>query len=327
MCNITLCICIYNGASFLPQTLDSLLKQSFMDFSLLLIDDGSTDDTLTVVENYRDMGWEGFEVVSLPKNRGTAFCRDFALRHCQTPYMMFFDSDDIARPKLIETLYKEMLSDERLIAVSCYCSYMDEKGKPLAGGLFLGPVTEDEFISKASGGKMIFMLPPTLFKREYALKAGGYRQAEWFPKGNIRLEDLSEDVDLWGRMSDFYADGKLMLTVPEVLFLYRKRESSLSTGFAKSRAMGLKMMYIKANQLRRRAGEDELTFSGFINTFNLWKKFNFERKNAGTYFYRRACFSFVHRNFFSCVFYLMLGGLCSPLYPLEKYKANFRKRS
>ena len=323
---VTICLCVYNGASYILQTLKSLSQQTVKDFSLLVVDDCSTDNTLSIVEQHLKLWEEGFEVISMPENRGTAYCRNFALHHCKTPLMMFFDSDDIAEPDLVETLYNRMLSDERLIAVSCYCRYMDERGNKLAGGLFLGPKSEEEFIKKASAGKMMFMLPPTLFKREYAIKAGGYRQAEWFPKGKIRLEDLSEDVDLWGRMSDFYTDGKLMLTIPETLFCYRKQEASLSTGFAKSRAMGLKMMYIKANQLRRRAGERELHFSDYMISLGLWKKLNFERKNAGAYFYRRACFSFVHRQFLRCFFYLLTGGLCSPLYPLEKYRANFNKK-
>ena len=322
---ITVCLCAYNGSAYLSETLESLRFQSRKDFSLLIIDDCSTDDTLSIVEQYRDAGWRGFEIVSMPENKGTAYCRNFALHHCKTPLMMFFDSDDIAKPELVETLYNKMISDERLVAVSCHCRYMDDKGNKLPGGLFLGPETEEEFISKASAGKMIFMLPPTLFKRECAIKAGGYRQAEWFPKGKIRLEDLSEDVDLWGRMSDFYAEGKLMLTVPMPLFFYRKRESSLSTGFAKSRAMGLKMMYIKANQLRRRAQQEEWTFSEFTGSLEWWKKFNFERKNAGTYFYRCACFCYVRRQLLRCAFFLGLGVICSPLYPLEKYRANFKK--
>ena len=45
---------------------------------------------------------------------------------------------------------------------------------------------------------------------------------------------MSEDVDLWGRMSDFYKEGKYMITLPEVLFLYRKNTNSLSSGFKKA---------------------------------------------------------------------------------------------
>lgn len=67
----------------------------------------------------------------------------------------------------------------------------------------------------------------------------------------------------------------------------------MSTGFAKSRAMGQKMMYIKANQLRRRTSLPELKFAEYWQTLGLITKLNYERRNLATYFYRQACFSWV----------------------------------
>lgn len=327
MSNITLCICIYNGASYLAKTLESLNNQTCKDFSLLIVDDGSTDNTAALVEKYRNCGWRNFELISMPENRGTAYCRDFALRHVTTPLMMFFDADDIAKPELVEKLFNKINSDDSLIAVSCYCNYMDSKGNPLNGGLYLGPKSKDEFLAKAESGKMMFMLPPTLFKREYAIRAGGYRQAEWFPTGKIRYQDQSEDVDLWGRMSDFYTEGKWMVTIPEVLFLYRKNTSSLSTGFAPAKVMGQKLMYIKENQKRRRAHLPELKFQEYWDSLSLWRKLQFERQNRGAYYYRQACFAWVNKKIFRCAWYLGWGCLFAPLYPLEKYNANFRKKN
>lgn len=326
MNQLTLCICVFNGEAYLSKTLESLRLQTFQDFDLLLIDDGSTDATVRIAQDFlAKTGWKN-TLVSLPENRGTAYTRDYALRHAATPLIMFFDSDDIAKPEMIEKLYTKLASDENLIAVGCFCNYMDAKGNPLPGGLFLGPQGKEEFLQKAQAGKMMFFTPPTLFRREYAIRAGGYRQADWFPTGPIRYEDLSEDVDLWGRMSDFFAEGKLMVTLPEVLFFYRKNTNSLSTGFSKARAMGQKMMYIKANQLRRRAGLPELRFDEYWRTLNRWKKFQFERRNLGAFLYREACFAYVRRNFIRCGIRLLGGVLCSPGYPVEKYKANFCRK-
>ena len=162
---------------------------------------------------------------------------------------------------------------------------------------------------------------------EYALKAGGYRQAEWFPvrEDGIRYQDMSEDVDLWGRMSDFHIEGKCILVIPETLFFYRKNTNSLSTGFVKGRVMGQKLLYVKANLKRRRAGLPELRFQEFWRELSLWKRLGFERRNCGAYFYRCACFAWVRRHLIACISCLLLGVLFTPLYPLEKYRANFRR--
>lgn len=329
-CCLTIVLCVYNAEKYIVETLESLRNQTFKEFRLLILDDHSTDASLEVVKRYfAENSWTTPEIVEFPENHGTAFLRDYALRHCTTPVMMFFDSDDLAMPEMVGKLYAKLQSDSDLIAVSCYCNYMDADGKKLNGGLFLGPKTKAESLAKAAAGKMMFMPIQTLFRREYALRAGGYRQAEYFPKrkDGIRYEDMSEDVDLWGRMSDFYAEGKYIIMLPEVLFLYRKNTNSLSTGFAKARAMGQKLLYIKANQLRRRANLPELNFGDYWASLSRWKKFNFERQNLGAYFYRKACFAWVKHRFVATAWDLFLGGVCSPLYPLEKYRANFRKKS
>lgn len=324
---LSIAICSFNAEKYIRSMLDSILEQSLQFFQLLIVDDHSSDNTVAAVKAYlEEKGFESYELIVFPENHGTAYVRNFALHHVQTPYMMFFDADDIAMPKLVEKLYQKISSDNSLIAVSSYCGYMDAEGNKLNGGIFLGPKTKEEFLAKAETGKMLFIPYAAMFRREWAIKAGGYRQAEWFPKGNIRYEDMSEDVDLWGRMSDFYCKGKSILVIPEILFYYRKNTNSLSTGFRKARVMGQKLMYIKFNQLQRRAGKPELKFQEYWTHLNWWKKLNFERKNLGTYFYRQACFAWIQRRIFRCAGNLLIGGLCSPLYPLEKYRANFKKK-
>lgn len=328
MNELTICICVYNGAQYLKNTLVSIQNQTYRHWKLLIIDDCSTDDTYTIAKSYLDFHSDiNGSVISLLHNSGTAYARQYALEHVDTPLMLFFDADDIAKPDFVEKLYHTITSDEDLIAVSCYCDYMDAEGHPLKGGIYLGPTSKEAYTAMAVSGKNMFLPYTAIFRREYALKAGGYRQAKWFPvrKDGIRYQDMSEDVDLWGRMSDFYQEGKCILVIPETLFYYRKNTNSLSTGFSKARVMGQKLLYIKANLKRRRANKSELTFEEFWQQLQWFKKLNFERRNCGAYFYRCACFDYVKRKFLRCILYLGLGALCSPLYPIEKYKANFKK--
>lgn len=329
MNELTICICVYNGAQYLKNTLVSIQNQTYQHWKLLIIDDCSTDDTYTIAKSYLDFHSDiNGSVISLLHNSGTAYARQYALEHVDTPLMLFFDADDIAKPEFVEKLYRTITSDENLIAVSCYCDYMDAEGNPLKGGIYLGPTSKEAYTAIASSGKNMFLPYAAIFRRDYALKAGGYRQAQWFPIriDGIRYQDMSEDVDLWGRMSDFYKEGKCILVLPETLFYYRKNTNSLSTGFSKARVMGQKLLYIKANLKRRRANLKEFTFDEFWQQLTWWKKFNFERRNGGAYFYRCACFDYVKKKYIRCVLNLCLGALCSPLYPMEKYKANFRKK-
>lgn len=61
---------------------------------------------------------------------------------------MFLDADDILKPDAIETMYRKITSDKDLMAVGCYLEYMDENGKKMGGGLFLGETTKEGFYEK-----------------------------------------------------------------------------------------------------------------------------------------------------------------------------------
>ena len=272
-CDLTVCICAYNAEKYIAETLESLKNQTYKNFKLLIVNDCSNDRTVEIAESFSTSGWGSFEIVNMECNHGTAFCRNFALNYVKTDLMMFFDADDIAQPELIQILINKICSEHDLIVVGCYCNYMDENGKKLNGGIYLGPTDRDTFLRKAEAGKMFFLTPPSIFQREYAIKAGGYRQAQWFPANSgIRYEDMSEDVDLWGRMSDFYTEGKYIIVIPQTLYFYRKLTNSLSSGFEKSRVMGQKIMYIKHIQLKRRKGLAEDTFEQFWGNLPLMKK-------------------------------------------------------
>ena len=103
------------------------------------------------------------------------------------------------------------------------------------------------------------MQPTAVYDREVALRVGGHN-VDGFPDGRPRYQDLCEDLDLWTRMSDLYAEGKAIVVIPEVLCRYRKHEKALS---ANSMGMTLRMRHIKTNLKRRRRGQSELSFIDF----------------------------------------------------------------
>ena len=82
--------------------------------------------------------------------------------------------------------------------------------------------------------------------------------------GKPRYRDFCEDLDLWTRLSDLYAEGKYIIVLPEVLYLYRKSERLSTSHFN----MIIKMEYVKVNLRRRRRGMKELTFIDYCNSLS-----------------------------------------------------------
>ena len=327
--NLTVVICLYNAEEYIEETLKSLEEQTFANFKLLIIDDYSLDGSINKAEEYlRNSSFKDQEIkiIKLEENKGTAYVRNYALHHVETPLMMFFDADDIAKPDLLEKLYVKINESDNNIAISCHSEYIDMNSNKIVGGQFIGPKNKEDFLKRAEDGKLTFMLPPTLFKREFAIEAGGYR-LKGFAGGKLRYQDLSEDLDLWSRMSDFYISGKIMLTIPEVLFYYRKNTSSLSASKDSLIAMQNKIRYIKYNLKRRRAGKEDVLFVDYMSSLTPQQKEKNYIKDTSAFYYRKAGFSYVERSYFSFVYFMIMSVLLRPSYIVDKVKSNFRRKA
>lgn len=108
MPKFSIIIATYNRASVLPRAIDSLLSQSFKDWELWIVDDGSTDNTQVVVEPYLNSGL----AISYIKqeNQGVAKARNKALPFVNGKYVTFLDSDDWYEPNHLQSR-KNLLSE------------------------------------------------------------------------------------------------------------------------------------------------------------------------------------------------------------------------
>lgn len=99
MPKVTIAIPVYNDANFLREALDSILAQTFSDFELLIVDDGSTDATLDILASYSD---KRLRIVRHEANQGRPFARNTALNAADGEYLAWMDGDDISHPQRIE---------------------------------------------------------------------------------------------------------------------------------------------------------------------------------------------------------------------------------
>ena len=260
---ITLAICMYNAEKYIEETLACIMAQTMQEFHLLLVDDCSTDRTVEYVERFFQQKQRQYELVKLTQNQGIAYGRNFALHHAQTKYLIFVDSDDQPLPLLLEKEYNALLSDKNLIAVSSWSLFIDAKNKKMSGGLFIGDTTKAQFLKRAQAAKRVYLPIQTMFDRAAAIRVGGF-SLDGYPDGKPRYRDFCEDLDLWTRLSDLYAEGKYIIVLPEVLYLYRKSEGLSSSHFN----MIIKMEYVKVNLRRRRRGVEEMSFIDYYNSLS-----------------------------------------------------------
>lgn len=119
---VSIIIPTYNRANLLAAAARSVLQQTYSDFELLIIDDGSTDNTHAVAESLDD---ERIRYLKIPENKGVAAARNEGLRQAKYDYIAFQDSDDFWMPGKLE---KQMaLLTEMPEAGLLYCPYLCQK--------------------------------------------------------------------------------------------------------------------------------------------------------------------------------------------------------
>lgn len=304
---ISIIVCCYNAADTVRCTLESLRRQNFKSIEILAIDDGSTDDTLALLRC--DVALDKrMRVLNNGRNRGTAYTRQLGLEEARAPLVLFFDADDIALPDMVSNLHNKLTSDPTIMGCSCYAEYFD--GDRSLGHQRIGSRTKEEFLLSYANNKLYFQSIVTLISRDLALSVGGFRTDLMQNETGIRYEDYAEDLDLWCRMADLGADGRYFVTVPKVLFRYRKPLESTST--TNLVHMQLKMRWIKDCLRRRRTGHAERSLKEFIVSRGVWQRLTDWRSDRAAEFYKKAGFSYARHNYISLVCYLLLAGLHSP---------------
>ncbi len=127
---ITVMILTYNRAGMLSRAVDSVLAQSFQEYELLLINNGSTDNTAALCDEYAKKK-EAVRVFTLSPNQGISAARNFALDQVQTEFCIFIDDDDFIEPDMLAHLYSMVQDFQADIAITgCVDEYPDGRIVP-----------------------------------------------------------------------------------------------------------------------------------------------------------------------------------------------------
>lgn len=197
----------YNTGKYIKASIESVLNQTYKDFELLIVDDASTDDTLSIVDSF--LKDERIKCFRNQVNKGAAECRNLALREARGRWIAFLDSDDLWMPQKLEKQVDFMRKNGYAFSYTNYAE-MDYQGKR-NGKSITGP----KQIKKR--GFYDYCWPGCLTVMFDADKVG-----------LIQIKDIKKNNDyaMWLRVCQ-KADCHLL---DEELALYRRgREGSVST--------------------------------------------------------------------------------------------------
>ncbi len=106
-----------NGAGWLAGCLDSLWAQTLQDFELIVVDNGSTDESLSTARSY--VGRENYTLLENSQNTGFSAAVNLGIKTARAPYVLLFNNDAFAAPDMVETLLAAMEPNEKIFSVQC----------------------------------------------------------------------------------------------------------------------------------------------------------------------------------------------------------------
>ena len=126
MPEVSIIVPVYKVEPYLRRCVDSILAQTFQDFELILVDDGSPDHSGAICDEYA--AFDSRISVVHTQNKGASAARNTGLSLAKGKYIMFCDSDDAVSPMWIERLYHYVHADESVLPIGAYCSAVSNLG-------------------------------------------------------------------------------------------------------------------------------------------------------------------------------------------------------
>jgi glycosyltransferase involved in cell wall biosynthesis len=207
---VSVVMAVYNTERFLAQAIDSILKQSFQDFELMIVDDGSTDRSLKIAQQYAAKD-DRIQLITQP-NQGIPKTRNVLLQAAKAELIAVMDSDDVAFPDRLKQQVEFLQRHPEIVCVGSFQDWIDEAGRLLFN--HTEPESNDAIQPLLLGGRTCISNPSAMMRRQALVQIGGYDES---------LPQV-EDLDVFLKLGEI---GQLA-NLPETLLQYRQHLRSIS---------------------------------------------------------------------------------------------------
>lgn len=295
--SVTVIIPVYNGMPFLPETVDSVLQQTYENFQLLIVDDGSTDESFKYLQSLTDSRIE----VRQQRNLGYGNTLNQAIESVDSDFIALLDQDDIALPTRLQEQLDFLSSHQEYDFVASYISMISSTGKKLECHV----TNDEELISDYSSDKYEVICPSTMsFRRKAFLELDGFRPS-LYP---------GDDYDILLRIEENFK----MAVINKPLVKYRVHVGSAT--FKKFHESELNSRYIYALALMRRTGQPEISLEEFskIHRVNFLYRMNQYRHALGRLKFKKAECLLCDKRYTSGFLNFLYASLLEPSSSLER---------
>ncbi|WP_296887529.1 glycosyltransferase family 2 protein [uncultured Methanobrevibacter sp.] len=219
---ISVVLPVYNVADYIRKCLDSLVNQTFKDFEVICVNDGSTDLSLGILEGYA-LTDSRFKIIS-QENQGLSGARNTGIEHIQGEYVLFVDSDDWLEENALELLYEHVKGFNSEITMFKFKFFDDDTSE----------ISEDQFTN-------LEVIDPTLYAGNFSYNdvLDIIFKISHAPFNKLYKTSFLKDLDAKFLYGFYYEDveffykvffkAKKVSVLPQYLYYYRIRDYSIST--------------------------------------------------------------------------------------------------
>jgi len=293
---ITVVMPAYNAEKYIAEAIESILNQTFQDFEFIIVNDGSTDNTLKIIQQYAPQD-RRIRIVQID-HVGTGAAKNAGVEVAKSDWIAMMDADDISLPQRLEKQVQAAQKYPDVVVWGVKGYNINCAGNIISKRTFdNGPNTEEEFYTMQRQGKCVSVLNGTaFFKKEIFLKECGY---------NATFK-VAEDSDLFDRMSDHGP----VLTLPDALYLYRFHGSnSCLHNFVLLKTL---LEYIKQRRQAKHCGAPPLSLEAFLQQQNKWDRLKFYYVTLGHFYRHNTLMYYGEKRYWRMIFSLLFATMLQP---------------
>jgi len=201
---------VYNRQEYVADAIESILSQTFTDFEFIIVDDGSTDHSLDIIESFVKKD-NRIRVVKNNNNIGVAKTRNIGIELAKGKYIAFMDSDDVSHPDRFQRQVSYLENNPEIFVLGTSYAIINSTGEVISTHQTkLSPIeVRWALISKSA------IVNPSTMSRNEIFKVHGFQHLEM---------KAASDYDLWNRVCDKFNIENL----PDVLIYFRDHKERLS---------------------------------------------------------------------------------------------------
>jgi glycosyltransferase involved in cell wall biosynthesis len=243
---VSVLMTVYNGQEFLNMAMDSIFLQTYKNFEFVIVDDGSTDHSSSIIKAYDDPRIKYL----YQRNSGQAAALNKGIEKARGKYIARMDADDISYPERLQRQVEFLENNDSVAMVGSSYDYIDEDSGIFAQAYHLD-INRDikmEFLVRNPFGH-----GTVIIRRQVLIDVGGYDAAQ-----------AIEDYELWWRVAQKHE----VANIPEQLYGYRILPSGISHGGSDKRQQPITLIM---KQIWQESKIPRLTTAEFIGSLNHYR--------------------------------------------------------